>query len=180
MIPDDADERLDGDDQEARRRFAERLLPELIKRFVEAGVVKLTEGPENLRHFVGGLRLPKEIANYIFAQIDETKNGLYRAVAGEIRDFLEHTNVAEEITNALTKLSFEIRIGALHTIHFLANRPWKPVECSQFVQDRSPDPEFSIGLETRSSGGIVLFYGVHETDYPRVDQILGINMGGES
>jgi len=92
-----------------RRKFAERLLPELIKRMVEAGVGKLSEGPENLRNFVHELRVPKEIANYLFAQIDETKNGLYRVVAREIRDFLEHTNLAEEITNALTKLSFEIK-----------------------------------------------------------------------
>ena len=42
-------------------------------------------------------------------QIDETKNGLYRVVAREIRDFLEHTNIADEVTKALTKLSFEIK-----------------------------------------------------------------------
>jgi hypothetical protein len=110
MFPEDQDpaDRMDSEPDE-RRKFAERLLPELIKRVVEAGVGKLAEGPENLRHFVGELKLPKEIANYLFAQIDETKNGLYRVVAKEIRDFLETTNIAEEITNALTKLSFEIR-----------------------------------------------------------------------
>ncbi len=111
MIDDDPDDPLEetGERDAERRKFVERLLPELIKRVVEAGVVKLAEGPENLRHFMQEMRLPKEIANYVFAQIDETKNGLYRVVAKEIRDFLEHTNLAEEITNALTKLSFEIK-----------------------------------------------------------------------
>lgn len=110
MLPDDEDDVLEDEDREAaRRRFAERLLPELIKRFVEAGVGKLSEQPENLRHFVQELKVPKDVANYLFAQIDETKNGLYRVVAREIRDFLEHTNIADEITRALTKLSFEIR-----------------------------------------------------------------------
>jgi|APMed6443717190_1056831.scaffolds.fasta_scaffold02171_2 hypothetical protein len=110
MIPDDEEDPLDDSDREAvRRRFAERLLPELIKRVVDAGVVKLSEQPENLRHFVQELRVPKEMGNYLLAQIDETKNGLYRVVAGEIRDFLEHTNVADELTRALTKLSFEIK-----------------------------------------------------------------------
>lgn len=110
MIPDDEDDLLDDPDREAvRRRFAERLLPELLKRIVDAGVVKLSEQPENLRHFVQELKVPKEMANYLFAQIDETKNGLYRVVAGEIRDFLEHTNIADEVTRALTKLSFEIK-----------------------------------------------------------------------
>jgi len=112
MLPEDEEEGelLDEDErEEVRRRFAERLLPELIKRFVEAGVGKLSEQPENLRHFVHEMKVPKEMANYLFAQIDETKNGLYRVVAGEIRDFLEHTNFADEITKALTRLSFEIR-----------------------------------------------------------------------
>jgi hypothetical protein len=110
MISDEDDDLFDEDErEEVRRRFAERLLPELIKRFVDAGVGKLSEQPENLRHFVHELKLPKEMANYMFVQIDETKNGLYRVVAREIRDFLEHTNIADEVTKALTKLSFEIR-----------------------------------------------------------------------
>jgi hypothetical protein len=110
MKPEDSADRIDHDEPDAeRRRFAERLLPEILKRVVEAGVVKLAEGPENLRHFVNDLKLPKDVGSYVFAQIDDTKNGLYRVVAKEIRDFLEHTNVADELTHALTKLSFEIR-----------------------------------------------------------------------
>jgi len=112
MLPDDEDDDLDPTDPEreaVRRRFAERLFPELIKKIVDAGVGKLSEQPENLRHFVQDLKVPKEMANYLFAQIDETKNGLYRVVAREIRDFLEQTNVADEVTRALTKLSFEIK-----------------------------------------------------------------------
>ena len=104
------DDSIDDSDRDAvRKRFAERLVPELIKRVVDASVVKLSEQPENLRHFVQELRVPKEMGTYLIGQIDETKNGLYRAVAGEIRGFLEHTNLADELTRALTKLSFEIR-----------------------------------------------------------------------
>jgi hypothetical protein len=92
-----------------RRKVAEHLLPEIIKRFIEVGVGKLAEGPKDLKHFVQELRLPREAANYVFSQIDETKNGLYRVVAREIRDFLEHTNLADELARVLTKMSFEIR-----------------------------------------------------------------------
>src|SRR5262249_49479147 len=46
---------------------------------------------------------------YLYTQIDDTKNGLYRVVAKEIRDVLEHTKFADELTAALTKLSFEIK-----------------------------------------------------------------------
>ena len=79
------------------------------KRILEAGYEKIAEGPENVREFVRELKLPKEVLALILAQIDETKNGLYRVVAKEMRDFLDQTNLAEELTKALTTLSFEIK-----------------------------------------------------------------------
>ncbi len=97
-----------GDAERARRRL-ERLLPELIKRLLETGFEKIAEGPENVRHLVGELKLPKEILQLIFSQLDETKTGLYRVAAKEIRDFLEHTNFGDELARALTTLSFEIK-----------------------------------------------------------------------
>ena len=96
-------------DKERERRRLERILPELIKRIVETGYEKISEGPENVRQFVSEMKLPKEALALILAQLDETKNGLYRVVAKEIRDFLEHTNMAEEISKVLTTLSFEIK-----------------------------------------------------------------------
>jgi hypothetical protein len=96
-----------------KKRLFERAIPELFKRAVEraveSGIDRLSEGPENIRQFVGDLKLPKELLNYLYTQIDETKNGLYRVVAKEIRDVLEQTQFADEITNVLTKLSFEIK-----------------------------------------------------------------------
>jgi hypothetical protein len=91
------------------RRRLERLLPELIKRMLETGFEKLSEAPENARNLVNELKLPKEILSLLLAQVDETKNGLYRVVAKETRDFLEHTNFAEELARVLTTLSFEIK-----------------------------------------------------------------------
>jgi len=87
----------------------ERLVPEIIKRLLEAGVGKIAEGPENIRQFVSELKLPKEIISYLLVQIDETKNGVYRIVSKEIRDFLQETNFGEELTKILTKLSFEVK-----------------------------------------------------------------------
>lgn len=99
-----------------RRGLFERAVPELVKRVieraVESGVEKLTElseKPETLRNFVSELRLPKEVLADVYAQIDDTKNGLYRVVAKEIRDVLEQTQIAEELAKVLTKLSFEIK-----------------------------------------------------------------------
>ena len=113
----DAPDKADGDrgergDQDKRRLF-ERVMPEILKRVVEraveSGASRLAEGPENLRNFVQEMKLPKEVLHYLYTQIDDTKNGLYRVVAKEIRDVLEQTQFADEITKVLTKLSFEIK-----------------------------------------------------------------------
>ena len=107
--PDKPDERGDQD----RRRLFERVMPEILKRVVEraveSGASRLAEGPENLRNFVQEMKLPKEVLHYLYTQIDDTKNGLYRVVAKEIRDVLEQTHFADELTQVLTKLSFEIK-----------------------------------------------------------------------
>ena len=113
--PDDAPE---GD----KKRLFERAIPQLIKRLleraVESGVEKLQEGPENLRALIDDLKLPKEALHYLYTQIDDTKNGLYRVVAKEMRDVLENTQFADEITKVLTRLSFEIKTE----IRFVPNR----------------------------------------------------------
>ncbi len=118
------DDRSEGE----RKRLFERVVPEVLKglveRAVERSVGRIAEGPENLRHFVNEAKLPKEVLHYLYTQIDETKNGLYRAVAKEIRDVLEHTQFAEEMTKVLTKLSFEIKTE----IRFIPNDAAKPAE----------------------------------------------------
>jgi hypothetical protein len=102
----EAGDREDGDRD---RRRLEGVIPEIVKRLIEAGYERLSEGPENVRHFMSELKLPKDALSVVFSQLDETKNGLYRAVAKEVRDFLDHTNFADELANVLTKLSFEVK-----------------------------------------------------------------------
>lgn len=108
-----------GSGDGGRRRRLEGVIPELIKRAVELGVEKATEAPDTIKHFVNDLKLPKEIAGYLLTQVDETKNGLFRVVAKEMRDFLEHTNVAGEAQKLLTTVQFEINT----TIRFRPNTP---------------------------------------------------------
>ena len=97
------------DESDREQSRLERLIPEIVKRVLEAGYEKLTEGPENVRNRVADLKLPKEALALLLAQLDATKNDLYRAVAREVRDLLEQTNFAEELAKVLTTLSFEIR-----------------------------------------------------------------------
>lgn len=107
--PDSDENEPDLHQKEGARRIVERLLREGVRKAVERGVEQISETPDNVRQFVQDLKLPREVASVVYQQIDETKNGLYRAVAKEIRDFLEQTNVTEEVVHALTKLSFEIK-----------------------------------------------------------------------
>jgi len=100
-----------------RRRRLDSVIPELIKRAVELGVEKAAEAPDNLKEFVGGMKLPREAANYLLAQVEETKNGLFRVVAKEVHEFLEHTNLAGEMQKMLTTVQFEIST----TIRFKPN-----------------------------------------------------------
>ena len=108
-----------GDREDGKRRRLEGVIPEILKRAVEAGVNQAQHAPENFKTFIGDLKLPKDIASYLFAQVDETKNGLLRVVAKEMRDFLEHTNIAGEMQKLLTTVQFEVNT----TIRFRPNEP---------------------------------------------------------
>lgn len=108
------DETSEGEKPEGERRRAfDRAIPDLLKRAVEkaveTSVSRLSDGPDGIRNFVGDMKLPKEVLHYLYQQVDDTKAGLYRVVAKEIRDVIEHTQFADEITKILTKLSFEIK-----------------------------------------------------------------------
>jgi len=92
-----------------RRKRIEKLLPELVKKVLEAGVSRSGDALRGVGSVVSDMKLPREIAGYIFEQIDETKNGMLRIVAKEFRDFLEHTELAEELRKVLTSLSFEVK-----------------------------------------------------------------------
>src|SRR5580658_4118284 len=107
---------MDRDADPPRRRL-EGVIPELIKRAVEIGVEKATEAPDTVKQFMGDLKIPKEIAGYILSQVEETKNGLFRVVAKEMRDFLEHANLSGEMQKLLTTVQFEVST----TIRFRPN-----------------------------------------------------------
>jgi hypothetical protein len=126
-----------------KRRLFERAIPEMLKRVVEraveSGASRLAEGPENLKNFVQEMKLPKEVIHYIYTQIDDTKNGLYRVVAKEIRDVLEQTKFADEITKVLTKLSFEIKTE----IRFIPNDAAKKPAGAEGEREEPPGGEAS-------------------------------------
>lgn len=109
----DADESDADAHHESRRRRLERLLPGVIKRAIEKGIEtgigSISQANDSIRSVVGKTELPKEVAGYVFSQVDDTKNAVVRVVAREVRDFLEAADLAKELQKVLTTLSFEIR-----------------------------------------------------------------------
>lgn len=126
-----------------RRRRLESVIPEIIKRAVEIGVVKASEAPDNLKEFVGGIKLPREVASYVFSQVEETKNGIFRVVAKEIRDFLDHANLGTEMQRMLTTVQFEINT----TIRF------KPSEGRANGAEADDERQDGDGGDQREAGG---------------------------
>jgi len=144
----------DRGDQDRKRLF-ERAVPEILKRIleraVESGATRLAEGPENLRNFVQDMKLPKEVLHYLYQQIDDTKNGLYRVVAKEIRDVVEQTQFADEITQVLTKLSFEIKTEIRFIPNEAATRK-TDAEDEGEVGHKLPKPQVTAQVSVKDHG----------------------------
>lgn len=100
-------------EQRSQRKRLEHVVRDTLRRGLERGLeaglgtISKTDGA--IRDLVGDAKLPREMAGYLFSQIDESKNLLVRVVAKEVRDFLQATDLSGELTRALTALSFEIR-----------------------------------------------------------------------
>lgn len=121
---------------DAARKRLESVIPDLIKKAVIGGVERGYESADAVRNFITEQKLPKEIANAILSQVDETKNGLFRVVAGELRSFLEAIDWQRELQKLLTTVSFEIKTE----IRFIPN-------------DSTPEklgrPEVKAGLKVK-------------------------------
>jgi len=133
----------DGEAGEAQDQRTEGVLRDAIRRAVEkgleAGIGTLNRTDKVIKGVVGG-DLAKEIVGYTFNQVDETKNMLVRVVAREVRDFLDATDIATEIRQALTTLSFEIKTE----IRFIPNEAGgvRPDVKAQVRPKRTtPEPE---------------------------------------
>lgn len=158
MISDDDDPESGADEPERgegdRKRRFEGAISNAIKRAVEkaveSGMGRLAEGPEKIGHLVGELKLPKEVLSYLYTQIDDTKTGLYRVMAKEIRDVLEHTELADVLTKVLTKLSFEIRTEIRFVPNEAATKPpteGEPAETPQ--QQGLPKPQVTASVSVK-------------------------------
>lgn len=117
----DAQERRHEANRSQRKSGFESLLRDSLKKAVErgleAGIGTLKSADTVVQKVVEEVKAPKDVTGYVFSQIDETKNVLIRAVAHEVREFLDATDVASELQRALTALSFEVKME----IRFIPN-----------------------------------------------------------
>ena len=106
------------------RPILESAVGDMVRRGIEAGWDRLSKGERGgaIRAALGEMRVPKEIAQYIGAQLDDTKNAILQVVSKEIREFLETSHFADELSRLLTTLQFEIST----TVRFVPNADGKP------------------------------------------------------
>ncbi|MFO0677700.1 MAG: hypothetical protein U0169_14285 [Polyangiaceae bacterium] len=133
---------------DSKRRRLEGVIPEFVKRAVEIGAQKASEAPDSFKHLVNELKVPKEIATFLLTQVDETKSGLMRVAATEMREFLEHTNLAAEMQKLLTSMQFEIST----TVRFSPNDTAKRESDGEDAPETASDAPANAAGGSRSTG----------------------------
>lgn len=94
---------------DAVRRRLETFVPELVRKTFAAGMGAVFTTEEGIRKITKDMQLPKELASYVATTAGSTKDEVMKAVAREVRDFLQTVNFSEEIAKMLTMLSFEVK-----------------------------------------------------------------------
>jgi hypothetical protein len=99
----------DEEERDGASPRPKKLIDRILKRGIESGFEAISKSEDTVRSVIDKIK-DKELAQLAMDQIDESKNGLYRAVAKEMRDFLQNTSLATELKKALTGLAFEVKM----------------------------------------------------------------------
>ncbi|HUU02084.1 MAG TPA: hypothetical protein VM425_11620 [Myxococcota bacterium] len=92
----------------ALEKSQEWALPDLIKKALVAGVGALFMTEEGVRSFLGDLKLPKDVIQFVVGQASKTKQDLFKALSGELHLFLESTNFTDVMRKVLAATSIHI------------------------------------------------------------------------
>lgn len=79
----------------SERLLFERIVPELLKRGLEAG---------------RGTSMPREIATYVVSQLNDAREGVVNVVGQEVGRFLRQADIASEVRKVLTGLEIEAHV----------------------------------------------------------------------
>lgn len=117
----------------------DRVVPENLKRRIEAGVESVLKD-RRVKHLVEELKLPRELINHAKAQMDETKRAAVEIIARETREFLEQTNLADELAKLLTQVSLQVEV------RFIPNE-----KAIKEQHEKTPDRKGGLFARFRSS-----------------------------
>ncbi|MBN1656219.1 MAG: hypothetical protein JXA30_20790 [Deltaproteobacteria bacterium] len=101
-----------GRSEESARDFRsplERLIPELVRRGIEAGRGTLKQTDEALRN-VSDSVFAKELVSHFFTQFGDIRQTLSKAVAKEIGRVFEDKDMAAEIRKVLEGMTIEAKL----------------------------------------------------------------------
>lgn len=102
------------DDPEAASRLLAafgNVVPDILKRTIEAGVDGISMSEERIRKMLGDQqKMPKEVVAYLLKQVDWTKREFVRILSREVREVLEDVDLGGELAKILTTLSLEAKI----------------------------------------------------------------------
>jgi hypothetical protein len=98
----------EGDELRLRERL-EKLLPDVVRRAINAGTTAFSSTEDGIRRLVSEFNLPRDVAAYLVMQASASKDEVLRIIGSELRHFLETVNLSGELQKLLTSLSFEIK-----------------------------------------------------------------------
>ena len=81
---------------------------EVLRKFVAGGLNTAVTTEEGIRGILGDLRLPKEAISFLATQTDKTKREFFRALKGEMKEFLGDLDLGKEVRRALVGLRIEV------------------------------------------------------------------------
>lgn len=97
------------DDAPERPEVVGRLV-DIFKRAVSAGASVIFASPDqDGKDRKGPLELPKEAIQYLLSAAEGMQTAILRIIGNEIRKFLEHVDIGNELQKILTSTSFEIK-----------------------------------------------------------------------
>lgn len=95
-------ERAHEDEYDDEQRPLERILPELIRRGLEAGKGPLGRVSESF--------FPRDLASSVVSQLGDIRSGVAKAVAQEVGRFLRDADIASEVRKVLSGLDVEAQV----------------------------------------------------------------------
>jgi regulator of replication initiation timing len=101
---DTGEKQVNGQSKSDDTSIFDRVMPDGVKRGLES---LLREG--RLKNLFNDIKIPREIAVHIMSQVDDTKKAAVQVISREIRQFLENTNLADELARLLTQISFQVK-----------------------------------------------------------------------